>query len=71
MDMNQLLKEKTFKDDGLDISRRVFYTLSQQPTDTLQAHRTAKLISLLIEHLVNKQGLSETELDAMLFEAIS
>ena len=71
MELHQLLKEKTFKDDGLEHSRRVFYTLTQPPAEKVQAHRTAKLLSLVVQHLIEQERLSEAQLDAMLLEVIS
>ena len=65
------LRNRTFKDQGLPLSQRVFYTLHQDSqTHDLQAHRTTKLLALLIEHLHTRKLLSEDEIDNLLVESI-
>lgn len=74
MDMDQVLREQTYKEDGLQISRRVFYTLThkaQPGSHDLTSHRTAKLLALLAERLVEQERLSSTDLDALLFQVVS
>jgi hypothetical protein len=57
---------ETFKD--VDLPQRVFYTLTDDAT--LQAHRTSKLLGLLVNHLREKGIVSDEELDAILLECI-
>lgn len=74
MDMDQVLKEQTYKEEGLETSRRVFYTLThkaQPGSPDLTSQRTAKLLALLVERLVEEERISSNDLDALLFEVIS
>lgn len=70
MDFDTALKEETHKDDGLETALRVFYTLTDPTTEQLRLHRTTRLLSLLIGHLVEQQRLSEPELDTLLLNTI-
>lgn len=67
MDYETVLKEETFKGDGLDPGQRAFYTLTKPTSEHIRAQRTTKLLCELVGHLVNQQRLSETELDTILF----
>ena len=64
--IEQLLKSKTHKDDGLSVGERIFYTLTDEKD--LEMHRTTKLVSLLISHLVESGKIKGSELDTMLLE---
>ncbi|WP_312957302.1 hypothetical protein [Stutzerimonas nitrititolerans] len=55
-------------DTGLQLSRRVYYTVTQKPD--LEAHRIAKFTALLSETLVNKGLLSEEEFMSILDEVV-
>lgn len=66
MQYEQELREKTFKEEGLDIGRRVFYTLRQTPA--LQADANSKLLALLMQHLSARGHINAEELDTLLFE---
>ncbi|WLE60247.1 hypothetical protein GIY62_06190 [Burkholderia plantarii] len=71
-----LLREKTHKEPGLDVGRRVYYTLTDDQTGDASApidptlHRTIKLLSLLVEKLTAESRLTETELDQMLLQLL-
>jgi hypothetical protein len=62
------LATRTHKEEGLDTGRRVFYTLTDDKD--LAGHRSAKLLALLIENLVQRGRLSERDLDNMLLEIV-
>jgi hypothetical protein len=51
--LEDVLAEKTYKQDGLDVAQRVFYTLIAEPDnphrEKLQAHRNSKAIALLFQ----------------------
>lgn len=55
-------------DAGLELSRRVYYTVTQKPD--LEAHRIAKFTALLSEALVNNGLLSEQEIISILDEVV-
>ncbi|MBU0565086.1 MAG: hypothetical protein KJ890_16480 [Gammaproteobacteria bacterium] len=55
-------------DTGLELSRRVYYTVTQKPA--LEAHRIAKFTALLSETLVNKGVMTEQELMSILDEVV-
>lgn len=63
-----ILRQKTYKDQGVDLNRRVFYTL--QEDKSLQAHRNTKAIALVINHLREKNLISDDEIDGLLFDCI-
>ena len=65
---DEVLREKTYKEDGMELERRVHYTLADK--DGLQAHRNSKAIALLIRRLTEKGVLSEEEVDEILFECV-
>ena len=54
--IEDVLAEKTYKQNGLDVMQRVFYTLIAEPDnphrEKLQAHRNSKAIALLFKTLV-------------------
>ncbi len=71
MDIEQTLREKTYKGNGDSVAMRVLNTLEhkdQASSTDLSASRTKRLLCLLIDRLVEQQLLSEAELDAMLLE---
>ncbi len=63
-----ILREKTFKEEGMEIDRRVFYTLSDNK-DT-QINRNSKIIASIIKSLCDKKILTTEELDDILLECI-
>jgi hypothetical protein len=73
--LEDVLAKKTHKQDGLDIERRVFYTLIGEPNTPgrgeLQAHRNSKAIALIFKALCEKHHVTETQLDEMLLEVVS
>lgn len=64
--IEDVLREKTHKGDGLEMYERVYYTLTDEPE--FAQTRTMRLVSKLIEHLLQKKLLSESELDSILLE---
>ncbi len=66
---DDVLREKTYKDECDDDARRVFYTLDD--AKDLQTHRNSKLLALLVDHLLKRELLTQDELDEMLLEAIT
>jgi hypothetical protein len=70
----EALAERTYKQDGLEIEKRVFYTLcgegkSPQHGES-QNHRNSKAIALLFKVLLDKRLLTEEQLDEILLEVI-
>lgn len=63
-----ILREKTFKEEGMETERRVFYTLTND--DKLASHRNSKAIALLIKLLEEKGLINESDIDELLLEAI-
>lgn len=63
-----ILRENTYKDQGVDLTRRVFYTL--QDDKGLQVHRNTKAIALLVNHVREKNLISDEEIDELLFDCI-
>lgn len=68
MRTEKILAEHTNKREGLDVDSRVFYTLSDVPQ--LQAHRNAKLLSLLMQHLHDRGLLDDEAIDTMLLQLV-
>lgn len=54
--------------DVEEIGRRVFCTLTDEASVT--KHRTQKLLAHLIEHLVDKNSLTKSEVDQMLKDSV-
>jgi len=72
-DLEQILEEKTYKNQVETVSRRVFYTLTHEVNVVAMdvvTYQSAKLLSLLVDSLSKKGAVSQTELDHMLLEAI-
>jgi hypothetical protein len=63
-----VLEQETHKGDVEEVGCRVFYTLTGKAE--FQAHRTAKAVSLLIEHLHQKGLLDDEELDELLLNCV-
>ncbi|MGD0127870.1 MAG: hypothetical protein ABSF46_21100 [Terriglobia bacterium] len=66
--IEDVLREKTYKDDGLELDQRVFYTLSNEKG--LQNHRNTKAIAHLMKVLHEKGQLSEGEIDELLLQCV-
>jgi lactam utilization protein B len=70
--IEEALAERTYKQDGLDVEKRIFYTLhgdEKSPKhDESQNHRNSKAISLLFKLLLEKRLLTEEQLDEILLE---
>lgn len=71
----ELLAKETYKEDGLDVAKRVFYTLSGKQDDPyrekLQANRNSKAIALLFKTLRENGPLTDHRIDEILLEVIS
>lgn len=65
---DDVLCGKTYKEDGLELEKRVFHTLSD--VKSLQHHRNAKAIALLVKLLHEKGHLSDQEIDGLLLECV-
>lgn len=76
MTRDELLRDTTHKEPGLEVDRRVFYTLADvkhgAPMQTVDptARRTARLMALLVAKLSDEGKLSEAELDEMLLHVV-
>lgn len=70
-----LLAEATYKEQGLDVAKRVFYTLDGKQGDPyrekLQAHRNSKAIALLFKMLHESGQLTDDKIDEILLEVIN
>ena len=63
-----ILREKTYKEAGLELEKRVFYTLSDDKS--LQHHRNTKAIALLVKLLHEKEHLLDQDVDDLLLKCI-
>jgi len=57
-----------FDSDDIDTAREIFYAITNP--EELTGHRSAKLISLLCQRLVDTGKLSQQDLDTLVSEAI-
>jgi ABC-type uncharacterized transport system substrate-binding protein len=73
MRREEVLAKKTHKQDGVDVARRVFYTLKgEEPEDwQTRAHRNSKAIAMLIKNLSELGILTEDRIDDILLEVVS
>lgn len=73
--IEQALAKLTYKQEGLETEKRVFYTLlgdeASQASRSLQTHRNSKALGLLFKVLLEKGLLTEEELDQILLEVVS
>jgi hypothetical protein len=71
----ELLAKETHKQDGLDVAKRVFYTLTGEPgtsyREKLQADRNSKAIALLFKTLRENGTLTDHRIDEILLEVIN
>lgn len=71
----KLLAKETHKEEGVDVGRRVFYTLIGEQgkpyREKLQADRNSKAIALLFKTLHEKHHLTDDDLDEILLEVIN
>ena len=65
---DDILDAETFRDQ-VEISERIYHTLTADIT--LDKHRIAKAISILIERLVEKDVIREDEIDDLLFQVVT
>lgn len=65
-----ILNEKTFKEDDFPIDQRVYYTLSgdEATRPKLQPHRNSVAIGLLFALLHKRGVLSDEDIDDILFD---
>ena len=68
----EALAERTYKQDGLEVEKRIFYTLHGEgkspQRDELQNHRNSKAIAILFKVLLEKGLLTEEQLDEILLD---
>jgi len=64
------LAKFTYKEDGLEVEKRVFYTLAGEHgtpnREQMQAHRNSKAIAHLFKVLLDNGTLTEEQLDDIL-----
>ena len=65
---DDILRDRTFKGHGGNVSRRVFYTLTDDKT--IQGERTTKLVALLIARLHANRVLDDAAIDDLLFDCL-
>lgn len=63
-----MTKTTAFDSDDIDTARDIFYVLTEQ--DDLTGHRSAKLLALLCQRLVDTGKISQQDLDALVSEAL-
>jgi hypothetical protein len=72
--IEDVLVKETYKQDGLDVCRRVFYTLTAEKDipnrDKLQEHRNSKAIALLFKALCDTGQLTDKQLDDILLDVV-
>ena len=70
----EVLAKETFKEDGIEVDQRVYYTLTGEQSHPnraeVQAHRTSKAIALLFKILRENGTLTEDQLDEILFHIV-
>jgi hypothetical protein len=70
----EVLAKQTFKAEGFEVDRRVFYTLigeqNEPQREKAQAHRNSKAIALLFKTLRENGTLTEDQLDELLFNVV-
>lgn len=64
----EIIDDKTFKKEGFELEKRIYYTLTQN--EKLQADKVVKALSLLIKTLHQKEIVSDEDVDALLFECV-
>lgn len=62
----EILEKQTFKNEGLELDKRVFYTLNDKKD--LQSHRNSKLLAILFKKLVEDNSVKNSEIDDILLE---
>jgi hypothetical protein len=62
------LAKLTHKEDGVPMEKRVFYTLTDAPSESLVTLRNSRLIGLLVKTLIDEGTLTEDQLDEILLE---
>jgi hypothetical protein len=65
---SDILRDSTYKGQVETIEQRVFYTLHDGKD--LQAHRNSKLLAHLIEHLMEREVITESDLDEWLLKVV-
>jgi hypothetical protein len=65
----EILHEVTFKGHELEVSQRIFLTLTS--AEGARTKRTAKAVALLLALLHKKRFLSDQQLDDFLYDCIT
>lgn len=63
----ELLDKITYKSDGLELDKRIYYCLTE--SKDLHNHRNSKFLSILTRTLIDKGILQEDEIDNILLES--
>lgn len=66
--IEDVLAVQTYKNENTETGRRIYATL--QDDKVSHHHRTAKLLSLLIQELETRGILSEADIDSLLLDTI-
>ena len=69
-----MLAKQTHKEEGTDVGRRIFYTLSEdreKTRDMMQVHRNSKAIAMLFKTLLEAGTITEDQLDDILLEVVT
>ena len=73
--LEDVLEKETYKQGGLDVGQRVFYTLTGEEgnphREKLNVHRNSKAIALLFKALCDKRLIMEEQLDEILLDVVS
>lgn len=66
----ELLEKHTYKLEGFDTEKRVFYSLHKEKDKDLSKIPPIKFLALLTKKLEEKGFLSEEEIDNLLLDAV-
>jgi hypothetical protein len=70
----EVLAKETFKQEGFEVDRRVYYTLigdkDHPHREEVQAHRNSRAIAQLFKMLRENGTLTEEQLDEILFHVV-
>lgn len=65
----EILERQTFKEEGIELGQRVFYTLTQN--QNAETKFIAKGLALLIVRLKEKNLVTDAEIDDLLFDTVT
>lgn len=64
----EVLRDKTYKEEGMDLEKRIFYTLTDNKG--FEVHRIAKALALTIKFLADEGRLRPKDVDDILLEVV-